>query len=293
MVKVASLIITYNPNIDKLKELINTIEEQFERCLIVDNGSKNIASLTNTVDNQRIISLNENTGIAHALNVGIDRLMKEGYEWVITFDQDSQPESNLNEVFQKLSITKEDAVIGTYYIDNNWSPEERQNNVSSFKVYDETFYVITSGCFLNTTAWLEVKGFDDSLFIDWVDFDYNKRLILRGYRVYRTNKLIMKHEVGEVIQRPKLLKQALGLNRPIRDHSATRQYYIFRNRIIFYKRYANDNMVKSLIRSLIAIREVILLPKPQKKIHASIKGIIDGLKYRVKNDEFFKKYVAK
>ena len=41
---------------------------------------------------------------------------------------------------------------------------------------------ITSGSLVSVPAALAAGGFDDALFIDYVDFDFNERLLLNGYR---------------------------------------------------------------------------------------------------------------
>ncbi|RAY75457.1 glycosyltransferase family 2 protein, partial [Enterobacter cloacae] len=69
--KVLAVIVTYNPEIVRLKECINSLASQVERIVLVDNGSKDSESLKDiSVDNLDIILLTENKGIAFAENYG-------------------------------------------------------------------------------------------------------------------------------------------------------------------------------------------------------------------------------
>lgn len=43
--KIGALLVTFNPNIPKLKESLNRIINQVSKVIIVDNGSNNISSI--------------------------------------------------------------------------------------------------------------------------------------------------------------------------------------------------------------------------------------------------------
>lgn len=292
--KIGGVVVTFNPEIDKFGELIKELSKWLPYIQIVDNGSGNIGEINDIISNSQnvhLLMLQRNYGIAHALNVGINELNSNGMEWAVTFDQDSLPTDEYFFNFDTLEKPNNTGLMGGYYMDRNWSADEKEKYVSDFLEIDETFYVITSGAFVNISAWKTVLGFDDQLFIDWVDWDFNKRLMAAGYGVYRTNHLLFQHEVGEIIHRNIFLRTLLFINnRPIRDHSSFRQYYIFRNRIIFLKRYnSNSNNLYCLLRSIIALREILLLPQTGSKLKSSIQGIKDGLKYSVQSDDFFNK----
>lgn len=292
---IGSVVVTFNPEMNKLDELIKKLSKWLPYVQIVDNGSDNIEEINSIISqNVYLIKLQQNRGIAYALNIGISELNGKGMEWAVTFDQDSLPTDDYFLNFDDFKKPSNTGLVGGYYIDRNWSSDERKKYVNKFSEIDATFYVITSGAFVNISAWNSVLGFDDQLFIDWVDWDFNKRLIAANYGVYRTNHLLIKHEVGEIIHRNIFLRTLLFINnRPIRDHSAFRQYYIFRNRIIFIKRYnSKKNNLYCFLKSAIALREVLLLPKAGSKLKSSIRGIRDGLNYSVKNDDFFNKSIG-
>ena len=70
---------------------IYKLKGKVDEIIVVDNGSTNetINMLKALEDEITVIYLNENKGIASALNKGIDYSIKKGYQWVLTFDHDS------------------------------------------------------------------------------------------------------------------------------------------------------------------------------------------------------------
>ena len=71
-------------------------------------------------------------------------------------------------------------------------------NSKVFKVKSGTHGdVITSGTLVNLKACAFIGGFDDSFFIDYVDYDFNKRLLLEGYDIIRTDETALIHECGK------------------------------------------------------------------------------------------------
>ena len=92
MSKVYAGVVTYNPEIKRLKENISSIQNQVTTVLIFDNGSNNVDNIQNLIlglANVVFIKSEKNLGIAAALNRlmlwGYDR----GYDWMLSLDQDS------------------------------------------------------------------------------------------------------------------------------------------------------------------------------------------------------------
>lgn len=76
--KVLAIIVTYNPEIIRLTECINSLAPQVERIILVDNGSNNSDLIKDIViNNLEIILLSENKGIAFAQNHGVKKGLKQ------------------------------------------------------------------------------------------------------------------------------------------------------------------------------------------------------------------------
>ena len=124
--RVAAIIVSYNPNLIVFEKELNSIEVQ---CfvIIVDNGSddefkKFILQKKQNLEKLNVIFLNENFGIAKALNIGIETAIILGFEYVLLLDHDSIPNPYLVEVLTHnldilLERNKKIAAIGPRLID--------------------------------------------------------------------------------------------------------------------------------------------------------------------------------
>ena len=86
--KLASVVVFYNPSDDNINN-INAYKNIVDRVYVVDNSDDDIVRLK---DDKVIkyIKLGQNLGIAKALNVGAEHAIADGYEWLLTMDQDSK-----------------------------------------------------------------------------------------------------------------------------------------------------------------------------------------------------------
>lgn len=230
--KCAVGIVTYNPDITRLEENLKSISENdsIHVIIIVDNNSTNrddIAGLIKTIANAKFIPLEENKGIAYALNVICSSAKEFAINWVLTLDQDSIPQPHLADALLEhadenigiLCPRTEDRNMGTQY-------------TSSTSGSDKIEFVITSGNLVNIQAWNQVGKFDESLFIDGVDFDFCIRLRYLEYSIVRINNLYILHEVGHG-KSIKLFNKQIS----IMNHAPLRLYYIVRNYLYIGKKY--------------------------------------------------------
>lgn len=82
-------IVTFNPDLDRLKENVNAILPQVDRVIIFDNGSENRESIEREYqDRAAIIKSEKNVGIAAALNGLMKKSVELGASWMLSLDQD-------------------------------------------------------------------------------------------------------------------------------------------------------------------------------------------------------------
>lgn len=300
MVKIAGLIVTYNPNFGVLKRNIDSCINQVSRIVIVDNASNNIKEVEKLQREYGIdlLKLNKNIGIAGAQNKGFCFLKNKGYDWVLNLDQDSKIPSNLINSFENSNkLLKKTGIIAASYIDKNWSEKKKKEfreNKHSTNI-EKKRIVISSGNLVNVNAWYDVDGFDESLFIDFVDFDFDTKLIIAGYDIYQINDVYIVHSIGSRITRGFLSKILLLPDiATTSDHGVVRQYYIYRNSMIFYKRYSDLYKKKFLVlRTIFATRRILLYKYKKEKFKSAFKGIIDGAKYSPNEDFKFQNIMKK
>lgn len=286
--KIGAVIVTYNPNIEIFERNVSSVINQVNNIVIVDNGSSNFKEIEESMfayEKVILIELQHNFGIAKAQNDGFYELKHRGCKWVLTLDQDTVLPTNYVERITKY-ITKYNKKVGIItgaYIDRNWNTsylkEVRQNRD---KEVEEFTQEISSGNLVAMSAWETVGGFDEYLFIDYVDFDFDYRLKNAGYVLYRANQVEFDHEIGSPIKHNFLTKILLLDRKELFDHSCKRLFYLNRNRIIVRKRYPQfGSSFKMMIAEILDLRKVLVMKGSKiKKFSNSLLGIVSGILHK-------------
>ena len=241
MCKVAAIIVSYNPD-SNLFDSINLLLNQVEKVIIVDNGSKEkyvkyIKSINE--DKIEIILNKENLGIATALNIGVRKALENGYEWILTMDQDSKASPDMVKkmfnVYNSINREERKDILSIFpnFVDERIQSIEENSNMNSYEYVDAD---ITSGNLLRKEVFEKVGFCDDSLFIDLVDTDFCMRLNEKGIKMIKIRDAVLYHSLGE----SKTIKGILG-SFNTSNHSALRRYYMTRNRFYIWEKYKGLN----------------------------------------------------
>ncbi|WP_302542372.1 glycosyltransferase family 2 protein [uncultured Clostridium sp.] len=241
MCKVAAIIVSYNPD-SNLFDSINLLLNQVEKVIIVDNGSKEkyvkyIKSINE--DKIEIILNKENLGVATALNIGVRKVLENGYEWILTMDQDSKASPDMVKkmfnVYNSINREERKDILSIFpnFVDERIQSIEENSNMNSYEYVDAD---ITSGNLLRKEVFEKVGFFDDSLFIDLVDTDFCMRLNEKGIKMIKIRDAVLYHSLGE----SKTIKGILG-SFNTSNHSALRRYYMTRNRFYIWEKYKGLN----------------------------------------------------
>ena len=253
-------IVTYNPEMDRLKSNILSIVKQADKVIVIDNDSLNkseIIRLLKDINNEsiRFISNDANMGIAYAMNQIGDAAVEERSDFFMTLDQDSIADEDM---LDKMLLLFDDPKVGGVASDLNLSPDSKSNNIEVVQG------AISSGFVVRTELWKEIGGFWDFLFIDEVDYEFSFQIRRKGFE-----KIVFHHKFHPT------------------NHSAFRRYYIARNNIIMEYLYPETDELYAhreimLMRTIISI--IICEEDKLERIHAIIKGIRDGKKWCSQND---------
>ena len=277
--KVLALIVLYNPDMNRLNQNIEAVSLQVDEVVLVDNGSDNIDEVKNNIKNSVTFIYNDkNVGIARALNEGFEYAIKNEYDWVLTLDQDSVIEKHLVEIYKKYLHLPDIGMLTCNFVDRNSDiilEEEQQEE------YYTVSRCITSASFCSVEAYIKSGGFDDYMFIDYVDHDYSAKMYKNNYKIYRINYDGLLHEIGHT-----KVYHFLGLRAVSTNHSAFRQYYMARNNIILAKKYPEYyKMTNRIVVELCRWIVIILFEKNKmKKLSRRFKGIKDGVKYKTSDN---------
>lgn len=267
-------IVTYNPNIDRLIKNIDAIYDQVNDIIIVDNGSSNIIEIEKIISKYLhiiLIKLNYNAGIATALNKIMYEAKELNYSWCLTLDQDSIVPENIISNFYKY-LNQNVGII---------SPLIDYHNNESLKLSDscnEVDRCITSASLTNINAWETIGGFDDKMFIDYVDFDFCKRLKESNYIILRCNSVILNHSLGNVEK-----KYFFGREIPIYNHSYMRTYYFSRNFVYYIRKNCTfrDGILEIKGNYRWFLSKILFENHKIKKILIILKGFYAGFKMKI------------
>lgn len=238
---IVAIVVTYQPTLDILDQLLVALWPQVKSVVVVDNGSHfdleawNRERVTNPVE---LLLLGENRGIAAAQNVGIQWARDRGAGFVLLMDQDSVPAPDMVEkLLSALSEQLLPAAAGPRYMDarqDNPPPFIRVHGLrlvrcacATEKSVVPVDYLIASGCLIPMSVLDKVGGMRDDLFIDYVDIEWGLRARHHGFHSYGVCPAHMQHSLGD--HPIKFFGKSIPL------HSPLRHYFHFRNAVLLYR----------------------------------------------------------
>ncbi|HEY9827933.1 MAG TPA: glycosyltransferase family 2 protein [Stenomitos sp.] len=298
-IKVVAYITAYEDweAVDRCLYAIQKQTFQVTHILIVDNSSKNlIPTRFNLLEEITVQSFPENIGISGGLKVAVEWFKKSNYDFLWTFDQDSEPEPDCLEklIFDYNQLISQNIPVGVIAplpIDNNTQMEICGRNFENYHLVSasnhkgdlyECDVVITSGSLIPIKAAQSVELPNGELFIDAVDWEYCINFKTKGYKIFVSKKAILKHQFSDLV---KVKIPLLGANILINNYSPLRQYYICRNHTYFIIKNTSNNylLLSFLSRIYYALRvifKVAFYEPDQKlqKISACLLGTFDGFR---------------
>lgn len=270
MLKIGSCTVLFNPDRDVISN-VETYKNLMDVCVIVDNSdNKNEVSKYFEEDSSYIyINMHGNHGIAAALNAGIEYLHSVNMDMALTMDQDSLfPTPDYSSIYQLIEKYKDEySLIGLDV--NKVDPSQEIVSVP---------YWITSGNFVNISDFYLAGKMNESLFIDYVDFDLGYRFKKAHLKIGYLSGYCITHTIGNPIPIHVLNKTFYALN-----HSPIRYYYRYRNAYYLYHYVDKEFFKKEYRREMFGslIKMFIFEKKRNEKIKMIKKGLSDAKKRRL------------
>lgn len=289
MKKVCAVVILYNPDSDVV-ERIKIFSSHTDTVYILDNSEKPVfeGNTVPGIQNAKVTFLGRNSGIAAALNLGLEMAVNQGAEWVLTMDQDSsfRPEGIASYISALDQMASDVAILTPLHETAQGKYAEGKEEVQRFT---PERIVMSSGNLLRVAAFLETGPFLEKLFIDRVDNEYCLRLASKGWKIFRDNRTILVHKLGELERKVEfpafLTKIKFALWKKSRTHdgfvhisvySPVRRYYLFRNSLyvgnLYRKAYPDYWKLEKKARKE-AIKQILFYEKKKIiKLWACIQG---------------------
>ncbi|MFX0095380.1 MAG: glycosyltransferase family 2 protein [Candidatus Hodarchaeota archaeon] len=280
--KIAGLVVVTNPKDEgEVIENINSYLNQIDILYVVDNSEKPVSRIVGSVDNPgKILHIfnNGNFGIGRALNLGASKALENGFDFLLTMDEDSKATPHMIEKMLECTKGKDQSKIGI--IASHW----KKKPSNRFNTCGEVLFTITSGSLLKLSAFEKVGPFMEELFIDCIDFDYCLRLYLNGFKVIHNRSAILKHRPGN-----RTTHKIFFWNFTTANYSYLRRYYKARNRLYLFNKYRNSfgniyrfKQVFGKKRILSESLKILLFEKDKlRKVKMTILGYLDYKRKRL------------
>jgi GT2 family glycosyltransferase len=256
------------------------------RIIIVDNGSTegSLYPLDKLAVPFVLIRNENNLGFTGGVNVGIDRALAEGADYVWLLNNDAQAAPSALEAM--LTIVEADKTIGmasplirnadagdeVEFCGGVWerSTFRTTDDLLTYKQWSETspkrIWLVGTAVLLRRQLVETIGGFDDRFFAYWEDNDYSVRSARAGYRNVVVPDAVVRHWSGT----PKTNPQS---------KPAHYYYYMARNEIFFYRKHTPLSGKVKLIWWAInrQFRRIETMTASAGLINAVYCGVGDGL----------------
>ena len=233
-----------------------------DHVAVIDNSDGDNGHLLAGMDGVSYHPQRRNTGIAAALNEGFRIAGDMGADWVLSMDQDSAfPPGQIDALLARLAEVAPQSDVAVL------APAIGDHPAQGL---EEAELVITSGSLNRLSAHRAINGFNESLFIDQVDFDYCCRLRRAGLRILLDGGVRLAHNLGTPLKRRFLWREFESDN-----HAPARRYYQTRNRLFTDAAYPElKGMGRRWIRQDI-LRILFLERDKRAKLRAVWRGYRD------------------
>lgn len=281
--KFLGVVTLYNSAPNEVAENIKRYISNVDALIIWDNSSleKSLRSkLMPLLDDvaEKIIWVGDglNHCIAPAINFALRYAIEQRFDMLLVMDQDSQWEdfSAYRKDIEN-ALSRGEVKVFTPYVKGCDTFERKSEE-------QEKHLMINSGMVIPIKILAEIGGVDEVAFpLDALDHDITYSIREHGYSTVCLTKHVLNHTLGQM--------QRMGLfNIMTPNYNWFRTYSITRSHIICYRKHKKmltDEDKHYLYWEILILKFVrIILAEPDKfkRMKAFIKGIIDGLSYKIK-----------
>jgi len=273
MKKIIGIVSLYNPNLKEVIRNIQTYLLQLDKLIIWDNtagetsNSDKIKEVLKS-DKISIFASGNNEGLGKPFNEAIQIAQKEGFDFLMTMDQDSYFEAGDFEKYLKLVESNDELAI--------YSPDNKGLEKKSEK-FVEVRSSISSGSIYPMEIFERIGNFRDDYFVYMLDIEFCFRAKRNNIKTLCATSINLQHKEGYAE------KSKLGLK--INHYPAQSTYYIIRNTILTWKLYPEfttneDRHYFYKYKLLYRLLKIGFEKQSLLKIKALCLGIWHGMKFK-------------
>jgi rhamnosyltransferase len=290
---VCAVLVTYNPDPGPLGAAIDAAVQQVDELLILDNGSGPAGRAAVELAVQQhgssgpgtakitVRNFGENRGLPAAFNEAIDFARAHQHRFLLLLDHDSilapGVVPTLVREYARLSIQHRVGALEAVNVEPVVLPTDdfleeylRRRSSSVGDGTTEEFLATNSGMLIPLALVDRVGKFDESYFVDAVDFEFGLRLRSLGWAIYRVPSARILHRRGEPVE------ARLGRVRwRLRRVAPQRHYYVGRDTLRLSGKYSRKFPLVGLFLLSMPFREAALVALfyPEKRTHLRALGL--------------------
>lgn len=257
----AAIVICHHPDTELLRANIGAFAGEIEKVLVWRNSGESLDWLKDEFPNIEFLGSGENLFIAQPLNEALHYCADNGYEWLLTMDQDSVFEDFAS--FKADTLNRKDSDVAIYAPNVNGQFADCEDH--------EPETVITSGSLINVDKAIKAGGFKEKYEIYWVDGEFCYRARMAGYRIVVPAQYHLRQQFG------RQTRTLFGFTTS--NYSAPIYYRLIRNMLWEHREHGSKAVSKRCIAYtlLYSTRGIVLGEKQKlKKLAAIAKGLWYG-----------------
>lgn len=271
--KILAIVITYYPNRDLLERNIHAFVDHVDKVYIWENTPEQEKSQYRCVNHEKVKYIGDGiNSISHGLNFAWKCAQENGFDYLLTMDQDSV---FLNfETFLYTTIEnnkKQCCITGPAVTESEkfeYNPLISQCGIQN--------HLITSGMLVPVKILDTIGGYCEDFSVDAIDADLCVKALDAGYMVYRNGNGVLLQQFGESSKH-----WLFGKVYNCRNYSARRLYGIFRNHLILYRRHKSIQTLKLFLGYFNFLTPMVIWENHRcRKMKAVYSGIKDGLLFK-------------
>ena len=269
MTRILAVVVTYYPDREPLSQNIQAFVNDVDKVLVWENTPDAEKQQYRYIRHEKIEYQGDGVNsISHALNGAWRYAEENGYDYLLTMDQDS--------LFTDFPLYKKTVMAHCQGLSAIYGPYVEHSSRPVDPVQEREF-TITSGMMLPVSTIAAVGGNDEFFAIDGLDIEFCLRARQRGIKTYVVRDCVLKQKFGD----PKVVS-FFGHQVSYSSYSPKRLHCMYKSQAILILTYHSEMLWKSFCLYLRKTpRNIILFEEDKlRKLWAIFSGIFEGVLYQ-------------
>ena len=262
--RIIAVIPVYNPDISLLVKCIDSFADRVDSIVLWRNSLLDPHKFDGCrfEGKLRLAGTETNEGISKALNFALEIARTEGFDAILTMDQDSVWEGFDRYLSKIFTPSAPPGFYGPGINDQAFKGDFRKAEG-----------IISSGMLVPTDVACKVGGWNEDFKIDGIDNDFFFHARDLGIQGWNVGDCALHHRLGNVV-----FKRFAGIRFRTYNYTPQRLYGIYRNNLIVIKKYSGTRDFGRAFRRNWFWRKPIRILLGEKDVCAKFKAIIKGIR---------------